>query len=529
MQLNNIMTSRQLYIGAGAQNAKKSYDIRNRSSFNAALNVSVDMPDIAGLATDRWTDVGLYAIDRSPKGYSVNEDALSKVKEQLQSEGIDADKRTPTHKVTEEQMEWLNSKYDLKSFSGCSFSEPEFGNFMLDLAYLNVFSFDEVENMYAGIIPQLSDKPQVISAYYYGDPETGDGAGYQDLYAGGTVISGDMPTSHITAKYLKATYPGLSESEYRKMTAEYTAQFQERRKILEQIFGDSDVCIENTGNTFLKINDVSDKLKEDFGIENKYDFSDMYVRTHQTSVEEAVKDLYAASRPLANPKYMQVPVAGDLKELMDSIEKGLADGKPLRDILQDRIDRYAKEFGEEGVVAVGSIQADLILIDPDTGKVIDSMPKGRCVVLSKKIQDMDYATAKAQADDLATFLRYTVLKKETDDPEKVSALISELKEKQSDYDTSRFLPIFYSGGKQGEKNVEYWGKLLGTDGLNWDSLSEEERDEIVDELMRIIAERYSSDNSTDDDLLDEMNKMKLATAAAKIERRSLSELGLAVS
>lgn len=273
---------------------------------------------------------------------------------------------------------------------------------------------------------------------------------------------------------------------------------------------------------------ISESQESSESSEKNFDFSDMYVRTHQTSVEEVGKDVYAASRPWADQKYMQVPVAGDLDELMESIEKGIADGKSLRDILQDRIDRYAKACGEEGVVAVGSDTADLILIDPDTGKVIDSHPKGRCVVLSKKIQDIDYATAKSEADDLATFLRYAVFKKETDDPEKVSALISELKEKQSDYDTSRFLPIFYSGGKQGEKNVEYWLNLLGTDGLNWDSLSEDERDKAADELMRFIAERYSSDNSKDDDLLDEMEKMKYASAAAKIERRDLAELGLGI-
>ncbi len=264
--------------------------------------------------------------------------------------------------------------------------------------------------------------------------------------------------------------------------------------------------------------------------ENNFDFSDMYVRTHQTSVEEVGKDVFAASRPWANQKYMQVPVAKDLTELMESIEKGIADGKSLKDILQDRIDRYAKECGIEGVVGVGGDTADMILVDPDTGEVIDSLPKGRCVVLSKKIQDMDYSTVKSEADDLATFLRYTVFKKETDDPEKVSALISELKEKQSDYDTTRFLPIFSVVGEQGAKNVEYWLNLLGTDGLNWDSLSEDEREEAADELLRIIAERYSSDNSRDDDLLDEMEKMKsTSVGAAKIERRDLAELGLGVN
>ena len=259
--------------------------------------------------------------------------------------------------------------------------------------------------------------------------------------------------------------------------------------------------------------------------ETDFDFSDMYVRTYQHSLEDEKKDFYATSRPWANQKYMQVPVAGDLTELMDSIEKGIADGKSLRDILQNRIDRYAEECGEEGVVAVGSDTADLILIDPDTGKVIDSHPKGRCIVFSKKIQDMDYATAKSEADDLATFLRYAVFKKETDDPEKVSALISELKEKQSDYDTTRFLPIFSTEGEQGAKNVEYWLNLLGTDGLNRDSLGEEERDKIADELMRILKERCSSNDSTDRDLLEEMEKMKsTSVVTAKTERCDLDEL-----
>lgn len=258
--------------------------------------------------------------------------------------------------------------------------------------------------------------------------------------------------------------------------------------------------------------------------ENNFDFSDMYIRTYQHSLEEAVKDLYSVSRPWANQKYMQVPVAKDLTELMESIEKGLADGKSLRDILQDRIDRYAKEYteksGEEDVVAVGSIQADSILVDPDTGKVIDSMPKSRCIVWSKKIQDMDYATVRSEADDLATFLRYTVLKKETDDPEKVSALISELKEKQSNYDTSRFLPIFYSGGKQGEKNVEYWNNLLGT---KWGSLSEKERNDAADELMRIVQERFGSERT--DSVKEEMDMMNsLNTSKHNITRTTLAQL-----
>lgn len=104
-------------------------------------------------APARWTSASLYKIDHdTPKGYTVNKAALSKVREQLSAEGIDADARTPTHEITDEQMDWLGSRYDLEFLGACSFTHEEYGNFMLDLAYLNVFSLDEVENMY-GVMP----------------------------------------------------------------------------------------------------------------------------------------------------------------------------------------------------------------------------------------------------------------------------------------------------------------------------------------------------------------------------------------
>lgn len=270
MNVETLGFARQIYNKAGEQNIEKSYDLKDNLFFNHVLDVNTTnyatLPYEASNASDRWTNASLYTFDSSPKGYSVNENALLRVKENLKSESIDPDKRTPTHKITDEQMEWLNSKYDLHYLSGCSISETEFGNFMLDLAYMNVFSFDEVRNMYAGIIPPVSDQPQFISLYYYGDPGTGEGAGYVDLNAEGFVVSDNVPTYHITANFLKAEKNGLTDDGCHEMTTEYAAQFQERLKILKYIFGVFADRIENTTDiTFLKINDVSEKLKEDFG------------------------------------------------------------------------------------------------------------------------------------------------------------------------------------------------------------------------------------------------------------------------
>ena len=267
--------------------------------------------------------------------------------------------------------------------------------------------------------------------------------------------------------------------------------------------------------------------------ENNPDVSDMYIRTPQFSAEYAFNNfdyVVEMQKQWIHKGYMDIPVVGDLNELLDNIEKDLANGETLRGALQNWIDKCVKELctSEKGALSVGGNQADLITINPDTGEVFNSNPKGRCIVIGN-IQDMDYATVKSEADDLATYLRYTVFKKETDDPEKVEALLAEIRAKQSDYDTSRFLPIFSSYGKQGEKNVKYWRELLELDKINWDGLSEEERDKLsdklFDELMRILGEHYSSDDNKDDGLHEEMKKMQFKNVGkAKITWRVLSEL-----
>lgn len=268
-------------------------------------------------------------------------------------------------------------------------------------------------------------------------------------------------------------------------------------------------------------------------LENKPDVSDMYIRTPQFSAEYAFNNfdyVVEMQKQWIHKGYMDIPVVGDLNELLDNIEKDLANGETLRGALQNWIDKVVGKFFSpgEGVLNVGGNQADLITINPDTGEVVNSNPKSRCIVIGN-IQDMDYATVKSEADDLATYLRYTVFKKETDNPEKVEALLEEIRAKQSDYDISRFLPIFSSYGKQGRKNAEYWIKLLGLDKINWDNLSEEERDKLsdklFDELMRILGEHNSSKANKDDGLLEEMKKMQTENVGkAKIQRRVLSEL-----
>lgn len=272
MNIETSGLSQQIHYKSNVQNTKTANSLEATSFLDSILDVDAKtndftLTDEVSQTSDRWIDVSLYTFDSSPRGYSVNEDALAKVREALKAEGINADKRTPTHEITDEQLEWLSSKYDLHCMSVCVVSEPEFGNFMLDLAYLNVFSLDEVENMW--LFPPQTDKPQLVSIYYFGDPETGAGAGYVSQVSGDILSYEEWLEERqntIINNYIKAENPSLTDEKYQEMTAEYAAQFKERMKILERIFEYAADQIENnTYNALLKIEDASEKLKEDFG------------------------------------------------------------------------------------------------------------------------------------------------------------------------------------------------------------------------------------------------------------------------
>ncbi len=269
----NDLIRQALSAGRGNAKTRNSEETSAVGSFGSVIrNIQLDSSTLERMeskrsSNDRWTSSDLYAIDTdSLKGYTVNKDALDKVREKLKEEGIDADKRTPTHEITDEQMEWLGSKYDLEFLSICSFTHSEYGNFMLDLAYLNVFSLDEVENMY-GVMPFNANNKALV--YYHGDPRTGEGAGYIDSFGGDGSIIGDWDDTYtqLIMEYLKAKNTDRTESEYKQMTEEFKAQRLERMMVIEEFFArfaeNKESFIPDVSKP--AIEDASEKLKEDFG------------------------------------------------------------------------------------------------------------------------------------------------------------------------------------------------------------------------------------------------------------------------
>ncbi len=59
--------------------------------------------------------------------------------------GIDPDKREPTHEITDEQREWLESRHELSKING---DGEEYGELVADLIYLNVYTPMEIASMH---------------------------------------------------------------------------------------------------------------------------------------------------------------------------------------------------------------------------------------------------------------------------------------------------------------------------------------------------------------------------------------------
>lgn len=210
------------------KNGDKDTQIENRrtvSGLKKRLLVTAVIIFIASLLVG-WVCIakGLYKIDSSsPKGYTVNEAMLSQIK---------SDDRVPTYEITEEQAEWLGTKYDLELLSICDIESEEYGNFIMDLVKLNVFSSEDARSLF-GVMPFNANH----KGYLYKE-DTGDGIdGYVNPFGGeDNYLDEDELSAGLIIEYLKSEYTGYSEEQYRQMAEELSARKQTCLKVLNDFF-----------------------------------------------------------------------------------------------------------------------------------------------------------------------------------------------------------------------------------------------------------------------------------------------------
>lgn len=228
---------------------------------------------------------------------------------------------------------------------------------------------------------------------------------------------------------------------------------------------------------------------EEYIMEQKVKFADMYVtsaahRYYSDNISKcSSSDLIYLRAKIAGIAWkeecMPVPIeAGELPQLMDTIQDSLKNGMSLADVLKQKYDDHIRKYGEEGHT---ESFADLFLINTSTGEVMSADPIGRTYhgeAFDEELSDME--AVMELADDLATFLKYAVFSEDQEDPEKVNELLSFIKNKQAYANYDRFL----ADGAEGVGDAVLQ-RLIAAGVLKGDD-EEEEQKEAVDGLMEAI-------------------------------------------
>ena len=223
--------------------------------------------------------------------------------------------------------------------------------------------------------------------------------------------------------------------------------------------------------------------------EQKEKYADMYVtsaahRYYSDNISEcSSSDLIYLRAKIAGMAWkeecMLIPIeAGELPQLMDTIQDSLKNGMSLADILKQKYDDHIRQYGEEGH---SNSFADWFAINTSTGEVMSADPISRTyhgeALFDDELSDMD--AVMELADDLATFLKYAVFSDDREDPEKVNALLSFIKNKQAYANYDRFL----ADGEEGVGDA-ILQRLIAAGVLKDDD--EEEKEEAVDGLMEAL-------------------------------------------
>ena len=139
--LNTVSAYAQQSLPANALNTAKA-EKTAKTSFGNYLNQAVSA-NARSQVPDKWDEQEdwLNTVDKAVD-YMINE------------LGMDLSRRTPTHELTDEQKQWLMSRYDIndiyKTVDGVTETGGYHkgwydGNFLSDLIYLNVLSPEDVK------------------------------------------------------------------------------------------------------------------------------------------------------------------------------------------------------------------------------------------------------------------------------------------------------------------------------------------------------------------------------------------------
>ena len=180
---------------------------------------------------------------------------------------------------------------------------------------------------------------------------------------------------------------------------------------------------------------------------------------------------------------------GELPQFMDDVMQGLSDGVSLLEILQNKLEEYRKISCTES--GYGNDIADLFSVNPANGDVVVSLARAR-IVDCYDADFLDDDAALELADDLTTFLRYAAFPQEDDDPERVEALFSYIKDKQAYANYDRY--IFDNNLDESVDNDAMANMIIAnlTAASVLKGEDDEEEEEAIDMLMEAVKEHQET-------------------------------------
>ncbi len=190
--------------------------------------------------------------------------------------GIDVSKIEPTHEITPEQMDWLRSRHDFSSMRHTEMysfkndggqtqygfkSTPEYSNFLGDLMYLGVYSEQELT---VGLwVEPIDTRPDsfggVISSHL------SDYIGGSPFDFSQAMVSNLENMWNFYNERSKGAFAVEGDTEFAALIKEHYLPLQKQfLELLDKLFKNSNEYVpRDIANP--PIEDVSDKLKEDFG------------------------------------------------------------------------------------------------------------------------------------------------------------------------------------------------------------------------------------------------------------------------
>lgn len=255
----NTRQSSYCYAAMGAGKA-------DGSSFTTTLESQVIHEGGNKLPPKKWVTQAGFSADAVKAAAMFMRDEL----------GIDVSKIEPTHEITPEQMNWLRSRHDFSSMRHTEMysfkndggqtqygfkSTPEYSNFLGDLMYLGIYSEQELT---VGMwVEPIDTRPDSFGSAI--SNHLSDYIGSSPFDFSRAMVSNLENMWNFYNERSKGAFAVEGDTEFADLIKELYLPLQKQFfELLDKLFkSNNEDILQHTVNP--PIEDISEKLKEDFG------------------------------------------------------------------------------------------------------------------------------------------------------------------------------------------------------------------------------------------------------------------------